>query len=173
MCARIQFCGVETRQSSAMPGSRTFMCTDTDYILSCCEKLDKRATAWPSSTPSPPLFVPSSLRLTHLHPFSCPTLSPYTLLLHLSPQSAPEWPCCDGGWEADSPPTYWPEYHPLICPARPNSPHRVPADGEIAGCIHSEGSRHKQHTNTADNYITVTTISHRIQLLCPCDISVS
>lgn len=37
--------------------------------------------------------------------------------------------------------------------------------------LHSHERTHKQHTNTADNYITVTAISHHNQLLYPCAIT--
>lgn len=71
-------------------------------------------------------FVPSPVHLPHLHPL-CPLLlylplfcsSTCPRIVHLSDPVT---------WEADSQHTHRPLYHPLICAARPNSPHSEPPD---------------------------------------------
>lgn len=137
----------EHARSSAMPEFYAYMRTHTEYTV-MLRAVKILISAWTAARLSrqclSPLLTPLSvlcpLRLLLLlcsvvisppssPPFlSSPTLSPPILLLHLSPQSAPEWPCYVGGCEADSQHTHRPQYHPLICLARPNSPHSVPAD---------------------------------------------
>lgn len=137
----------EHARSSAMPEFYAYVRTHTEYTV-MLRAVKILISAWTAARLSrqclSPLLTPLSvlcpLRLLLLlcsvvisppssPPFlSSPTLSPPILLLHLSPQSAPEWPCYVGGCEADSQHTHRPQYHPLICLARPNSPHSVPAD---------------------------------------------